>query len=238
MLQELTDLDFDTYFDVASSNQQSQQQNHRDILYHGGQQNTNSNNNSINTLLNSTSTSSNNSNNGTRLAYPSYATQQQQQQQQQSQQNFNLFDWNLNPQQQQELDRSPMQISPISSPQSSSDGYTSHSLSPQMNSPPLYSTYNNQHIKVEANKALAGFFAKRSIYPPLHQLQNVPGINIPSTPTTENPPVGHLSTNLPSPPLEDNPLSGAFSTIDQWCQLKGNKIINLNLILFLIYLSI
>ena len=52
-------------------------------------------------------------------------------------------------------------------------------------------------------------------------LHNVPGINIPTTPTTENGPSLSNSTNLPSPPLEDNPLSGAFSTIDQWNQLKG-----------------
>lgn len=205
MLQELTDLDFDTYFDVASSNQQQQQQS-RDILYHDdSQQQQQQNSNSLSSLLN------NNNNNRQSSSY--HYTQQQ------GQQNFNLFDWDLNPPTSHHS-ASPMQISPISSPQSSSDGYTSHSLSPQMmSSPPLYASYNgNQHIKDEASKALEGFFAKRTIYSSLNHLHNVPGINIPTTPITENPPIS--ATNLPSPPL-DNPLSGAFSAIDQWCQLKG-----------------
>lgn len=209
MLQELTDLDFDTYFDVASSNQQQQQQN-RDILYHDDsqqqqqhhqQQQQQQNSNSLSSLLN----------NNNRQSSSYHYTQ--------GQQNFNLFDWDLNPPTSHHS-ASPMQISPLSSPQSSSDGYTSHSLSPQMiSSPPLYASYNsNPQIKDEASKALEGFFAKRSIYSSLNHLHNVPGINIPTTPITENPPV--TTTNLPSPPL-DNPLSGAFSAIDQWCQLKG-----------------
>ncbi|RCH91971.1 hypothetical protein CU098_001411, partial [Rhizopus stolonifer] len=117
--------------------------------------------------------------------------------------------------QQQSMGHSPTQVSPISSPQSSSDGYTSHTLSPQINSPPLY-TYN-QNIKDEASKALAGFLAKRSFYPTLQHLQNVPGINIPTTPTTESGNINTMaSANLPSPPLDENPLSRAFSAIDQW----------------------
>jgi len=208
MLQELTDLDFDTYFDVASSNQQppQQQQNPRDILYHGDhqqqqQQQQQQQPTSINALLN------NNNVHNNRHLYQQYNQQQQ---------SFDIFDWNLTPQPQ--TNTSPMQISPISSPQSSSDGYTSNSLSPQMmSSPPLYSF--NQQIKDEASKALAGFFQKKPMFPA--HLHNVPGINIPTTPTTENGPNLSNSTNLPSPPLEDNPLSGAFSAIDQWSQLKG-----------------
>jgi hypothetical protein len=216
MLQELSDLDFDTYFDVASSNQQQQQQQqqqNRDILYHDesstsstSQQQQNSN--SLSSLLNSNNTNSNNNN---RQSYQ--YTQQQQLN--------NLFDWDLNPTTTTANQQSPMQISPISSPQSSSDGYTSHSLSPQ----PLYTSYNAQHIKDEASKALEGFFAKRSIYSSM--IHNVPGINIPTTPINENAPaINSSSTNLPSPPL-DNPLSGAFSAIDQWCQLKGSTLLKI-----------
>ncbi|CAO3613875.1 unnamed protein product [Mucor hiemalis] len=221
MLQELTDLDFDTYFDVASSNQQSQTQpQSRDILYHDDPQNHQQhNNNSLSSLLNNSS----NNNNRQVSASPYQYTQQQQQQQQ----HFNLFDWDLSPPasaHQQSV--SPMQMSPISSPQSSSDGYTSHSLSPQMiSSPPMYASYNsNQHIKDEANKALEGFFAKRSLYSSISHLQNVPGINIPSTPTAENTPMTTATSNLPSPPI-DNPLSGAFSAIDQWCQIKDQDVV-------------
>ncbi|KAK4517341.1 uncharacterized protein ATC70_000676 [Mucor velutinosus] len=205
MLQELTDLDFDTYFDVASSNQQppQQQPNPRDILYHGDQQQQQHPQHqptSINALLND-----NNAHNNRQL-YPQYNQQQQ---------SFDIFDWNLTPQPQ--TNTSPMQMSPISSPQSSSDGYTSNSLSPQMiSSPPLYAF--NQQIKDEASRALAGFFQKKPMFP--SHLHNVPGINIPTTPITENGPSLPNSTNLPSPPLEDNPLSGAFSAIDQWGQLK------------------
>lgn len=209
MLQELTDLDFDTYFDVASSNQQppQQQPNPRDILYHGDQQQQQKQQQqqptSINALLND-----NNAHNNRQL-YQHYNQQQQQQ-------SFDIFDWNLTPQPQ--ANTSPMQMSPISSPQSSSDGYTSNSLSPQMmSSPPLYAF--NQQIKDEASRALAGFFQKKPMFPP--HLHNVPGINIPTTPTAENGPTLSNSTNLPSPPLEDNPLSGAFSAIDQWGQMKG-----------------
>jgi hypothetical protein len=213
MLQELTDLDFDTYFDVATTTNQSQQQqqSNRDILHHDNssaqqqQAQQNANITSLSSLLNNTNNTTNN-----RQSSFQYS---------QDQQNFNLFDWDLNPTTTNSSEnQSPMQISPISSPQSSSDGYTLHSLSPQM-SPPLYAYNNNndnQHIKA-ASKALEGFFAKRSLYSSL--VHTVPGINIPTTPINENPPIS-ASTNLPSPPL-NNPLSGAFSAIDQWCQLKG-----------------
>ena len=207
MLQELTDLDFDTYFDVASSNQQQQQQQqqNRNMLYN---ENSPQQSNSLSLLLNSNEDSNRNC-----------------QYQQQQQQNFNLFDWDLSPpSSNHQSSISPMQLSPLSSPQSSSDGYTLHSLSPQMmSSPPLYTSYSDQQIKEEASKALEGFFAKRSMYVSVNPLQKVPGINIPTTPTIETPNMSiSTASTLPSPPL-DNPLSGAFSTIDQWCQNKGTK---------------
>ncbi|KAI8645983.1 hypothetical protein BD408DRAFT_429144 [Parasitella parasitica] len=203
MLQDLTDLDFDTYFDVASSNQQppqQQQQNPRDILYHNDQQQEQQQPTSINALLNGSNVNTN------RQLYHQYN---------QEQQNFDIFDWNLTPQPQS--NQSTMQMSPLNSPQPSSDGYTSNSLSPQMvDSPPLYSY--NQHIQDEASKALAGFFGKKPMFS--SHLHNVPGINIPTTPTTENVP---SSSNLPSPPLEDNMFSGAFIAIDQWSQFKESN---------------
>ncbi|KAI7907937.1 uncharacterized protein BX663DRAFT_547585 [Cokeromyces recurvatus] len=205
MLQELTDLDFDTYFDVTSNNQHSQTPNSHDILYHGDQQT----NNNHHTLMN------NNENQNRNLYYS-----QQQQQQQQQQTSFDFFNWN-NLSSQSNLGRSSsMQISPISSPQSSSDGYTSHSLSPQMaNGSPLYASFDTRN---EPNKTLEGFFTKRNLFSSDHNLQNVPGINIPTTPISENNTTIHHGTitNLPSPPLDNNPLSGAYSAIDQWGQLK------------------
>ncbi|EIE80412.1 hypothetical protein RO3G_05117 [Rhizopus delemar RA 99-880] len=214
MLQELSDLDFDAYFDVANSNQQN-----RDILYPEEQQqqsspqqeavNNNSNDNDI--ML----PSINSPNNNRQYNYLSPLPNQQQQQQQQ--QSFNLFDWNLSTR------PSSTQLSPSSSPLSSSDGYTSHSLSPTMHSPPLYSMNN---IKEEANKALAGFLVnnnnskKNCLYTLNH---DVPGINIPTTPINEISSQQALSnshTNLPSPPL-DAPLTDAFSSINQWCQFKN-----------------
>ncbi|CEP19430.1 hypothetical protein [Parasitella parasitica] len=197
MLQDLTDLDFDTYFEVASSNQQSlqQQQNPRDILYHGDRQQQQPT--SINSLLNDSNVHTN------RHLYHLYN---------QGQEGFDIFNWNIPSQPQSNT--STMQISPLNSPQSSSDGYTSNSLSPQIvDSPPFYPF--NQHIQSEASKTLADFFEKKPMFP--SHLHNVPGINIPTTPTTENMP---SSSNLPSPPLEDNSLSEAFLAIDQWSQFK------------------
>ncbi|KAI8378372.1 hypothetical protein BD560DRAFT_445207 [Blakeslea trispora] len=187
MLQDLTDLDFDTYFDVTS-NQPSQ--NNRGILYHDNQQTPT--NSSLSALLN----------NDTQRPYP-------------SQQNLSLFEWDM--QQQRQLEHSPMQISPISSPQSSSDGYAS--LSPRLTDSPPYNY--QQHIRDEANKALAGFFAKRSAYTSF-QTQNVPGINIPSTPTIDS--GSNMTSNLPSPPLDElAPLGAAYATIDQWLPIKDEQ---------------
>ncbi|OBZ85658.1 hypothetical protein A0J61_06297 [Choanephora cucurbitarum] len=184
MLQDLTDLDFDTYFDVTS-NQPSQ--NNRGILYHENQQ-APSNSASLSALLNHNDTQR-----------PSY-----------TQQNLNLFDWDI----QRQSEHSPMQLSPISSPQSSSDGCAS--LSPHLSDSPY--DYQ-QHIRDEANKALAGFFAKRSAYSSF-PLQHVPGINIPSTPTLD--PGSNITSNLPSPPLDESaPLNEAYATIDQWLPVKA-----------------
>ncbi|KAI9257407.1 hypothetical protein BY458DRAFT_518848 [Sporodiniella umbellata] len=178
MLQDLSELDFDAYFDVTSSNQPS-----RDILYHDDtpQQPSPQANDAI-MLPSIESPDSRNSFN--------YFSQQQPSS---NQQTFNLFDWDMRP--------SPIEQSPSSSPFSSSDGYTSHSLSPTLHSPLIYSTNNN--IKTEANKAL---------------YLNVPGINIPSTPIHEISSQQTLAThsNLPSPPL-DTP----FSSMNQWNGFKG-----------------
>ncbi|KAI8343809.1 hypothetical protein EDC96DRAFT_567986 [Choanephora cucurbitarum] len=109
-----------------------------------------------------------------------------------------------------------MQVSPISSPQSSSDGGAS--LSPHLSDSPY--DYQ-QHIRDEANKALAGFFAKRSAYSSF-PLQHVPGINIPSTPTLD--PGSNITSNLPSPPLDESaPLNEAYTTIDQWLPVKEER---------------
>ncbi|KAI8983582.1 hypothetical protein BDB01DRAFT_835667 [Pilobolus umbonatus] len=219
MLQDL-DLDFDTYFDVASANQQQQQQQssqNRDILYHGDQ----STNNSLNSILNNNANTNNNI--PPRNSYQ-YALSTQNN-------DFNIFDWDLNPHQQSNRERSPMQISPASSPQSSSDGYTSHSLSPTMHSPPnpMMRYAFNPTIKEEAQKAVADFFQtsqnnRTSLYSinDLHLDGNMPGINIPSTPLGEIPSNNkniHRSPSV-SPLMNENPLSGAFTTIDQWCHLK------------------
>lgn len=213
MLQELSDLDFDAYFEVANSNQQN---NNRDILYHEDQQQNRQQqsrqedqNESNNSMLPSISSPTNNNNNRYYSSPLQHNTQQQQQQS-----NF-LFNWGLQQQQQQQRQT---HISPSSSPLSSSDGYTSHSLSPPMSSPPLYSI---NAIKDEANKALAGFFSnnKKCLYTLNH---DVPGINIPTTPMNDISPQQAMSTThteLPSPPL-DVPVAN-FSSMNQWCQFKS-----------------
>ncbi|ORE09003.1 hypothetical protein BCV72DRAFT_288035 [Rhizopus microsporus var. microsporus] len=211
MLQELSDLDFDAYFEVANSNQQN---NNRDILYHEDQQQNRQQqsrqedqNESNSSMLPSISSPTNNNNNRYYSSPLQHNTQQQQS-------NF-LFNWGLQQQQQQQRQT---HISPSSSPLSSSDGYTSHSLSPPMSSPPLYSI---NAIKDEANKALAGFFSnnKKCLYTLNH---DVPGINIPTTPMNDISPQQAMSTThteLPSPPL-DVPVAN-FSSMNQWCQFKS-----------------
>ncbi|CAO3684103.1 unnamed protein product [Rhizopus stolonifer] len=185
MLQDLTELDFDAYFDVANSNQPS-----RDILYHDESQHSPQPNDNI--MLPSINSPDNRTFN-----YLSPLTNQQQQQQQQQQQ-FNLFDWDMQP---------SAQHSPSSSPLSSSDGYTSHSLSPTIHSPPF-------NLKNDTNKTL-GLFDKKSAF------LDVPGINIPTTPISEISSQQAMDSsnhsNLPSPPL-DTP----FSTINQWNQFKND----------------
>jgi hypothetical protein len=219
MLQDLTELDFDTYFDVASSNQQQLQQQeqqqleNRDVLYHGS---INENASTLNSLLNSKNSPLEN----TQSTFQYTLSDQNN--------SFDIFDWDISSHQ------ITKQKSTLSSPQSSSDAFSPHSLSTFIDSPP-YTTLGyafNENIKNETNgvfDCLLTTNKKTDYMNDVHFDGNVPGITIPSTPINELPSDSKnfllspltASTCSVSPRLDENKLDCGFPSIDSWEQLKS-----------------
>ncbi|KAG0170208.1 hypothetical protein DFQ29_009377 [Apophysomyces sp. BC1021] len=236
MLQDISELDFDSYLNVTSANmqneqqqQQQQQQSQHDILCHGHlspqqqQQRSHPTSPLPSFEINAPE--------APRMRYPpsmsdcllSGTT------------DFGLLDWDLN-------------ASPNNSPHTVATDYTSSSHSPAsvMLSPPYSSSHFSgqsmafplaspfnppQHIRDEARKALAGYQyeqpsrTQNMSFSDFHAFNgNMPGIAIPATPIHESPPShpslspsgSTSSSSLTSPLMPDQPLTAAFATIDQW----------------------
>ncbi|KAI8388080.1 helix-loop-helix DNA-binding domain-containing protein [Radiomyces spectabilis] len=235
MLQDIPDLDFDTYFNIASMQQLQQQQQEQQAFQQQQQQQQQQ---SLaqqqqqqgilchNALLASHQAIYSppqhpltNNNNLPRMT--DYLC---------SNQDFNLLDWGL---------QAPPAMVPssLTSPETSTQSALTPMHSPQQFDLPAPAmmpdtTYRfdlSQRIKEEAEKALANYHPPT---PPSDFLQmgtqfanNMPGIAIPTTPLSEPAtsqpsmsPCALSSSPSMSPPVRTQSLSGAFAAIDQWAQ--------------------
>ncbi|KAF7728746.1 hypothetical protein EC973_005584 [Apophysomyces ossiformis] len=236
MLQDISELGFDSYLNATSANMQNEQSTQHDILCHGNLSPTGQHQQQSEQRLSSQPTSplpsfEINAPEAPRFRYPSNISDCLLQ----GSTDFGLLDWDLNP-------------SPNHSPHTVATDYTSSSHSPAsvMLSPPFPSSNFSgqsmayplaspfdppQHIRDEARKALAGYQyeppsrTQNMSFSDFHSFNgNMPGIAIPATPIRESPPShpslspsgSTSSSSLTSPLMPDQPLTAAFATIDQW----------------------